>query len=189
MKIIVGLGNPGKEYENTFHNLGFTAADKVADKLGVRFDKNKFRALVAEAKVRGEKVVVLKPQTYMNLSGESVAEAVNFFKADLKDVIVCYDDFDLKAGSLRIRESGSAGTHNGMRSVIASLGSEKFARVRVGFNRGDKNVPLINLVLSGIRGEEKDVLDKSTSLAAEALFGFASGESVQALMQKYNTTG
>lgn len=188
MKILVGLGNPGKEYENTFHNLGFTAADKVAAKLGAEFNKSKFRALVAETKVGGEKVVILKPQTYMNLSGESVAEAVNFFKADLKDLMVCYDDFDLKAGSLRIRESGSAGTHNGMKSVIAALGSEDFARVRVGFNRGDKNVPLVNLVLSGIRGENKDVLDKSTSLAAEALKGFASGESVQTLMQKYNTT-
>ena len=122
MKLIVGLGNPDDKYQNTFHNLGFMAVDAMAETLGIDFNKTKCRALVAETKMASEKVILAKPQTYMNLSGESLRELVSFYKIDLKDVLVIYDDFDLNKGFIRIRENGSAGTHNGMRSIVENIG-------------------------------------------------------------------
>lgn len=188
MKLIVGLGNPDKEYLNTFHNLGFMSADKVAEKLGASFIKEKCRASVAEARIGGEKILIAKPLTYMNLSGESVRELVSFYKIDLKDVIIVYDDYDLVKGNLRIRESGSAGTHNGMRNIVKELGSENFARIRIGFRpEGEElKIPIINLVLSGIKQADKPLFDKAINAAAEAALAFASGSSVQEIMQKYN---
>lgn len=188
MKLIVGLGNPDREYLNTFHNLGFMSADKTAEKLGASFLKEKCRASLAEARIGGEKVLIAKPLTYMNLSGESVRELVSFYKIDLTDLIVIYDDYDLLKGNLRIRESGSAGTHNGMRNIVKELGSEKFARIRIGFHPEgeDTKIPIINLVLSGIKQADKTVFDKAINAAAEAAVAFASGASVHDIMQKYN---
>ena len=122
MKLIVGLGNPDDKYKNTFHNLGFMSVDKVADKLGFSFTKTKCRALIAEGNVNGEKIILAKPLTYMNLSGESVRELVSFYKISTADTVVIYDDYDLLKGVIRIRENGSAGTHNGMRNIIQELG-------------------------------------------------------------------
>lgn len=187
MKLIVGLGNPDAQYKNTFHNLGFMSVDKVANKLGVSFLKQKCRADIAELKLGAEKIILAKPLTYMNLSGESVKELVNFYKIPLGDVLVIYDDFDLSGGAVRIREKGSAGTHNGMRSIIAELGSGEFPRVRVGFKpSGEFNIPLINFVLSGIKDSDKPLFDKATDTAAEAAVAFAKGEDVQKIMAKYN---
>ena len=121
MKLIVGLGNPDRQYLNTFHNLGFMSADKTAALLGVEFKKEKFRALLAEKGSGENKIILAKPLTYMNLSGESIREIASFYKIDSKDILVIYDDYDLKKGFIRIRESGSAGTHNGMRNVIKEL--------------------------------------------------------------------
>lgn len=187
MKLIVGLGNPEKKYLNTFHNLGFMCIDKTADILGVQFKKEKCKALIAEYKTGKDKVILAKPLTYMNLSGESVIELVNFFKIESKDLLVIYDDYDLKKGEIRIREDGSAGTHNGMRNIIAELGGGNFARIRVGFKKdADSLIPLIDYVLSNI--SEKDaplysaVIEKAASAAAE----FANGEKIQNVMQKYN---
>lgn len=187
MKLIVGLGNPDLQYKNTFHNLGFMCADKVADKLSVQFNKIKCRAEIAEARVGGEKVIIAKPQTYMNLSGESVRELIAFYKLALKDIIVIYDDFDLYKGVIRIRESGSAGTHNGMKNIISLLGSGDFCRVRVGFKpEGEFNIPLINYVLSGIKTQDKPVYDMAIDIASDCAVDFASGKSVQEIMQRYN---
>jgi PTH1 family peptidyl-tRNA hydrolase len=187
MKVIIGLGNPDLKYQNTFHNLGFMSLDKTASLLGASFSKEKFRSLIAETVVNGEKVLLVKPLTYMNLSGEAVREIVTFYKLDLSDIIVIYDDFDLKAGELRIRENGSAGTHNGMRNIIALLGSEKFARIRVGFKpAGEIKIPLIDLVLSGIKAEDKPLFEETLSLAGNAGADFAKGVSVQEIMRKYN---
>ena len=187
MKLIVGLGNPDNKYKNTFHNLGFMAVDKLAEKLNVEFSKNKCRALVAETKCGGEKVIIAKPQTYMNLSGESVVELVNFYKIDLKDVIVIYDDYDLTQGSLRIREKGSDGTHNGRRNIVEKLGSGNFARVRIGFKPiRNLEIPLINYVLSGISSEDKPIFDEAISLGANALYDFAFNKDIQKIMQDYN---
>jgi PTH1 family peptidyl-tRNA hydrolase len=186
MKLIVGLGNPDDKYKNTFHNLGFMSVDKVAEKLGVSITKEKCKALIAETRIGAEKVILAKPQTYMNLSGESVRELVSFYKIELKNVMVIYDDFDLNKGFIRIRENGSAGTHNGMRNIVELCGSN-FPRVRVGSKPTENlQIPLINLVLSGIKEEDKILFDKATTAAANAALDYVSGSTVQAVMQKYN---
>ncbi len=187
MKLIVGLGNPDDKYKNTFHNLGFACVEKCAKLAGVEFTKLKCRALTAETFVSQEKVIFAKPQTYMNLSGESVRELIAFYKIPLEDLIVAYDDYDLEKGSIRIRESGSAGTHNGMRNIIKELQSEKFARVRVGFKPTDSvKIPLIDLVLSGIKQEDRALFDDATDKGAKAMYDFACGKGIQTVMQKYN---
>lgn len=190
MKLIVGLGNPDDKYKNTFHNLGFMAVDGAAELLGAQFTKEKCRAKIAELSVGGQKVILAKPQTYMNLSGESVRELVSFFKIPMEDLLVIYDDFDLTKGALRIRESGSAGTHNGMRNIIAELGKSNFARVRIGFKPTENTpIPLINLVLSSIKEEDKALFEKAVLSASKAVVDFAKGVSLQNIMQKYNSKG
>lgn len=187
MKLIVGLGNPDRQYLNTFHNLGFMSADKTAALLGVEFKKEKFRALLAEKGSGDDKIILAKPLTYMNLSGESVREIASFYKIDSKDILTIYDDYDLKKGFIRIRESGSAGTHNGMRNVIKELGTENFPRIRIGFKPDAPTViPLIDFVLSGIKEEDKPLFETATTRAAKAAAEFAKGESVLSLISKYN---
>ena len=186
MKLVVGLGNPDDKYKKTFHNLGFMSVEKAAEKLGVEFKKEKCRALIAELKVGAEKVILAKPLTYMNLSGESVRELLAFYKIDLKDTLVIYDDFDLYKGAIRIRENGSAGTHNGMRNIVSLCGSD-FPRVRIGFKPTEKvEIPLINLVLSGIKEEDVSLFDKATTAAADAAVEFVKGQTIQNIMQKFN---
>lgn len=186
MKLVVGLGNPDEKYKNTFHNLGFMCVDRAAEILGVTFNKEKCRASVCDLKVGGEKVILAKPLTYMNLSGESVRELLAYYKIDVKDLIVVYDDYDLNKGFLRIRENGSAGTHNGMRNIISLCGSN-FPRVRVGFKPEEKTqIPLLDLVLSGIKKEDEPVFNKAIDAAAKALVEFAKGETLQNIMQRYN---
>lgn len=188
MKLIVGLGNPDKEYNNTFHNLGFAAVDKTAEKLGEIFSTEKCKARIAEARVGTEKILIAKPLTYMNLSGESVRALCSYYKISDKDLLVIYDDYDLKKGNIRIRENGSAGTHNGMRNIIKELASENFMRIRIGFHPegDDVMIPLINLVLSGIKEADKPLFDKAINAAADAAVAFAKGVSIQEIMQKYN---
>ena len=187
MKLIVGLGNYEEKYFNTFHNLGFMCIDRTAKILNVEFNKTKCRALVAETKVGNEKVILAKPLTFMNLSGESVRELASFYKIDIKDIIVAYDDVDLNKGSLRIRESGSAGTHNGMRNIVENLSSTAFARVRIGFKPdADNQMPLINYVLSNISKQDSGILDSALELGAKALYDFAHNKNIQQIMQSYN---
>lgn len=187
MKLIVGLGNPDEKYKNTFHNLGFMSVDRVAEKLGVEFTKIKCRANLAETKIGGEKIILAKPLTYMNLSGESVRELLSFYKIDVKDLLVVYDDYDLFKGAIRIRESGSAGTHNGMRNIVSEIGSEKFPRIRIGFKpKENLQIPLINYVLSGIKEEDKPLFENAIDSVADAVVDFIKGVSVQNVMQKYN---
>ncbi len=187
MKLIVGLGNPDKQYENTFHNLGFTAADYIAQKLGFSFSKEKCKAKLAEGKIGTEKIIIAKPLTYMNLSGESVRELISFYKISLIDLLVIYDDYDLYKGVIRIREGGSSGTHNGMRNIISELGASNFSRIRVGFKPLEEmQIPLINYVLSGIKAEDKALFEKAISVAGEAGVEFAKGIEIQKIMQRYN---
>lgn len=187
MKLIVGLGNPDLKYKNTFHNLGFMAVDKIAESFGADFNKTKCRASLAELKNGEEKIILAKPLTYMNLSGESVRELVSFYKIDLKDVLVIYDDYDLPKGEIRIRESGSAGTHNGMRNIVKELGKTEFPRVRIGFKQdGEYKIQLIDYVLSGIKAEDKPLFEKAIDTAAKAGYKFALGETLQNVMQQFN---
>lgn len=187
MKLIVGLGNPDKEYLNTFHNLGFMAVDKTAQELDIDFSKTKCRALIAETKIGKEKIILAKPLTYMNLSGESVRELMSYYKIQPSELLVIYDDYDLNKGILRLRENGSAGTHNGMRNIIKEIATENFARVRIGFHpEGENKIPLLNLVLSGIKQEDKPLFEEAVSLAGKAAAEFAKGTAFQVIMQKYN---
>lgn len=158
MIVIVGLGNPDKQYSNTYHNVGFITIDHFAEKYGLSFTKKKFKGVVAEGVVCGEKVVLLKPYTYMNLSGQAVAQIKNMLKIDLSELLVVYDDVDIPIGTARFRKNGSAGTHNGMRNIVECLGTTNFARLRVGIN-SDNKISLIDYVLSQIKGENCEKLD------------------------------
>lgn len=154
MYLIVGLGNPGKQYESTRHNVGFLAIDDIAEELNIKVDKLKFKSLIGEGRIGNEKIILAKPQTFMNLSGEAVVELVNFYKIDMSNVIVIYDDIDLDTGKLRIRKSGSAGTHNGMRSIIGLLGRQDFPRIRIGVSKPKNGQDLASFVLSKFEKSE-----------------------------------
>ena len=168
MYIIVGLGNPGKEYEKTRHNTGFMVIDELAKYMGIEVNKKKFKAEIGEGIVTGEKVILVKPQTYMNNSGESIIELVKYYKLDLENLVVIYDDIDLDVGRIRIRKSGSAGTHNGMRSIVDYLNSTAFPRIRVGIGKNQVG-DLVNHVLGGFKGEELDVMSESITKASDAV--------------------
>lgn len=155
MHIIIGLGNPGKEYQRTRHNIGFDVIDVLSEKLGIALTKSAMHGLIGEGFLDGEKVVLVKPQTYMNLSGQCVTELVSWYKAPMENVLVIYDDIDLPLGKLRLRASGSAGTHNGMRSVIGLLGRQDFPRLRVGVGTKPEGWELADWVLSHYQTPEE----------------------------------
>lgn len=187
MKIIVGLGNPGAKYENTYHNVGFWAVDKFCQKLGATYSlKPKLQSLVAQTNLSGEKVVVVKPQTFMNLSGDAVLAVMNFFKADLSDLIVVYDDLDIDVGALRIRKNGSAGTHNGMRNIVDRLATDNFARVRIGTKNDNPLISTIDYVLSAVTQEKHQKIDGVCADIASVLTDFVLGVSFDKIMCKYN---
>ena len=169
MYIIAGLGNPGLRYANTRHNVGFIVLDMLADKLGIKVTKAKHKALIGEGTLAGEKIVLAKPQTYMNLSGESILELKNWYKVEDSRIIIIYDDIDLDIGVLRIRPSGSAGTHNGMRSIIEHLKSQDFPRVRLGIGRPPQDWDLKDYVLSTFRDDEIPKLKDACQRAVEGV--------------------
>ncbi len=186
MYLVVGLGNPDKKYANTMHNMGFMAVDKATAKLNLSFDKKAFKGVVCQTNINGEKVVFLKPHTYMNLSGDSLVEAVNFYKVPLSNLLVVYDDIDVEKGRLRLREKGSAGTHNGMRDIIKKIGSGDFCRIRIGIKPQNFLGSLADYVLSQVKGEEKEIIETSITKASEAIIDFVSGVSLEETMRKYN---
>ncbi len=160
MKCIIGLGNIGNEYENTRHNSGFIAIDEIAKKYNIVLDKKKKKCIYGEGIINGNKVSLVKPTTYMNLSGEAIVEMLNWYKITTQDIIVIYDDVDLKFGTIRYREKGSSGTHNGMKNIIANLKTEEFARVRVGIeNRGNTPIPLMDYVLQKFNKQELEEIN------------------------------
>lgn len=169
MFIVVGLGNIGPAYINTIHNLGFMVADKLADKLSIDFTKEKYKSVIAEGRYSGQSVIIAKPTTYMNNSGEAVA----LLKKKYKDarILVAVDDIDLEKGKVRYRERGSSGTHNGLRSIVSYIG-EEFERVKIGVGR-DKNVDLVDFVLSKIKPQDTEVIneaiDKAVSIILEKI--------------------
>ncbi len=185
MLIISGLGNIGREYEKTVHNAGFTAIDNLADKLNVRFDKKGCSALYTVTYINGEKTVLAKPQTYMNLSGISLRELKNKFGAKNEELLVIYDDIDLPLCSIRLREKGSAGTHNGMRNIVFELSSENIKRIRIGAGKPCVE-SLKNYVLSPLKGEEGELFLKGCITASEAAFEYIENRDFEKLMQKYN---
>lgn len=184
MKLIVGLGNPGREYEKTRHNAGFMVMEKIEKELGISIDQKKFKALVCKTNVKGEQVLFMKPQTYMNLSGEAVAEAMKFFRIDVKDLLVIYDDMDLPVGKVRLREKGSAGGQNGMKNIISHVHTQEFNRVRVGIGK-DPRIPTVDYVLGKIRKEDLEAFDQALNLAKDAVI-YAIDHSFADTMNRYN---
>ena len=185
MYVICGLGNPGKKYENTRHNMGFITIDQLAEKHDIKVDRVKFKALVGEGRIAGQKVLLVKPQTYMNLSGESVQEVMHFYKLDPEELIVIYDDLDLEVGALRLRKFGSAGTHNGMRSVVQHLNSDRFPRIRLGIGANGKR-DIIDHVIGGFTKDEVPVLEEAVTKAVSAIECML-GEGIDRAMSQYNT--
>lgn len=169
MYIIVGLGNPGREYVNTRHNIGFEAIDVIASKYNININKEKFKGLYGDGRIGGEKVLLVKPQTFMNLSGESIREFVNWYKVEPEKVIVVYDDISLPVGKLRIRPKGSAGGHNGIKSIIYHLNTDIFPRIKIGVGSPEnKNYDLADYVLGKFSKEETEILIKTVIKVADA---------------------
>jgi PTH1 family peptidyl-tRNA hydrolase len=185
MKIIVGLGNPGSKYLRTFHNLGFMTLEAVAQKLNIKIKKLRCKSLIAEAKIGGNKFVLACPQTYMNLSGEAVSLLFQNFKAGLDELLVVYDDADLNMGSIRIRPHGSAGTHNGMKSIVHCLDSEDFKRLRIGIGKPE-HIPLEDYVLKDIPTEARQAMFDAIMRASDAVIEWIRGAPFETIMQNYN---
>lgn len=158
MKLIVGLGNPGMQYAATRHNIGFEVIDSIAETYNISVIKNKYKALIGDGNIAGEKVILMKPQTYMNLSGEAVKACMEFHKISQEDLIVIYDDVSLEVGQLRIRKSGSAGGHNGIKNIIAQIGTQEFPRVRFGVGEKPAGWDLANYVLGRFPEEEMKIV-------------------------------
>lgn len=186
MYIIAGLGNPSREYAHTRHNVGFDALDILADKNNISIDTVKFKALIGKGMIGSEKVILIKPQTYMNLSGESLREVVGYFKIDpTSELIVIYDDIYLEPGNIRIRKNGSAGGHNGMKSIIGCLGTQDFARVRIGVGEKPKGYDLADYVLSHFSKEEKEDMQDGMIKAANSIEMIITGD-IDGAMTEYN---
>lgn len=189
MYIIVGLGNPGKQYEGTRHNIGFDVIDALADKYNISVIEKKHKALIGKGIVAGQKAVLVKPLTFMNLSGESVREVLDFYKVDEEEeLIVVYDDISLKPGGLRIRGKGSAGGHNGIKNILQHLGHDVFKRVKVGVGEKPKDWDLVDHVLGRFTTEERKLVDETVKVAVEAVEILVT-EGMDEAMNKCNRTG
>ena len=169
MFVIVGLGNPGKKYEKTRHNMGFLAIDKLAEKHDIKVNKLKHKALTGDGFIFGQKALLVKPQTYMNLSGESMREIVSYYDIDLEDLIVIYDDFDLEIGTIRIRKKGSAGSHNGMKSIIGQIQSKDFPRIRIGIGKSGGGAEWKVFVLGKTSMQVVKLIEDAVDRAADAV--------------------
>lgn len=186
MYIIVGLGNPGRDYAHTRHNAGFDTIDVLADKYNIDVEARKFKALYGKGMIEGQKVILAKPQTFMNLSGESVRELTDFFKIDeTSELIVIYDDISLNPGQLRIRPKGSAGGHNGIKSIISHLGTQEFLRVKVGVGEKPKGYDLADYVLSHFSKEDREIMEDAFVRAAQAVAALLR-DGTEAAMNEFN---
>ena len=185
MYLIVGLGNPEEEYSNTRHNMGFDTINKISKEYNIEINKNKFKGIYGTGMIENEKVILLKPQTYMNLSGESIIEAIKFYKIDINKIIVIYDDIDVKPGKIKIRKKGGPGSHNGMKSVINSLESQEFSRIRVGIGAPEYKNDMINYVIGKVPKEEMNELEEGTKIAKEAVVEIIKN-GIDIAMNKFN---
>lgn len=186
MFVIIGLGNPGSQYALTRHNAGFELIDRLAAQADIEISRSKFKSQIGEGFIGGKKAVLVKPQTFMNLSGEAVVQVLNFYKPGPDEFIVVYDDIALKPGAVRIREKGSSGGHNGMKSIIALIGTDEFIRVRIGVGGPRGNV--ISHVLGKFSPEEKEPYSQGLELAAQAVKTIVTSGVAEA-MNRYNSSG
>ena len=188
LTVIVGLGNPGRKYENTRHNVGFMAVDLIAQRYGIKVNRLRHKALTGDGMIDGKRILLAKPQTYMNLSGESVRDIVEYYKVPMENLIIIYDDIDLPAGVLRIRAKGSSGTHNGMKSVIYHLQSDNFPRIRIGIGKAPEGWDLADYVLGEFSSDEADKAADCIRRAAEAAAAIVA-EGIEKAMSRYNGDG
>lgn len=185
MYIIVGLGNPEEDYGQTRHNMGFNVINKIAKQYEIEVTKKKFQGLYGMGNIEGEKVILLKPQTFMNLSGKSIQEILQYYKLEPEQLIVIYDDIDVEPGVIRLRKAGGPGTHNGMKSVIHELNTQNFKRVRVGIGMPERKEDLIEYVIGAISDEDKEKLEEGTNLAKEAVIEILKN-GIDIAMNKFN---
>ena len=185
MYLIIGLGNPEEEYARTRHNMVFDTINKISEKYNIKVNKSKFNALYGTGKIEVEKVILLKPQTYMNLSGIAVKDFMNFYKLSPSNIIVIFDDLDIAPGIIKIRKKGGPGTHNGMKSVVNEIKSEDFCRIRIGIGNPEYKNDLLNYILTQIPDEEYKILEKSINNAAESVANIIKN-GVDSAMNLYN---
>lgn len=187
MKLIFGLGNPGDKYRATKHNIGFITVDEMAFQMGLAFNKSQFNSVYAEGRIGTEKVLLIKPQTFMNLSGESVRPWIDYYNLDeTEDVVIVYDDMDMEIGKVRLRNKGGHGGHNGIRDIIKHLGTKEFNRVKIGIGRPMKDQSVISHVISKFRDEDHDAMLEAVRWTDKALNAWAAGMPFQEVMSKYN---
>lgn len=184
MKLVVGLGNPGREYEETRHNIGFQTIDKYANRLGVSITKSKFNGLYGETLINGEKVIFLKPQSYINLSGEVIHKFVDFYKIAIEDILIIHDDLDLAVGTYKLKQKGSSGGHNGLKNIELHLGTQEYKRIKIGISN-NKNIDTKDYVLGKLSKEETKMLDEVKSIVLSVLDDYFK-VSFFDLMSKYN---
>ena len=185
MYIIVGLGNPEPEYSNTRHNMGFDVINKLAKENDISLNRTKFNAIYGTGIIEGEKVILIKPQTFMNLSGESIKEIVEYYNIPIENIIVIYDDMDIEKGAIKIRKKGGPGSHNGMKSIVENLGSKDFPRIRIGIGKPDNDFDKINYVIGYVGKEEMEILRKGVKKAADAVTEILKND-VDTAMNKFN---
>jgi len=186
--LIVGLGNPGREYRGTRHNVGFMLLDRLAEHLGVSFSRVESRSLVTKAEFLGSKLILVKPQTYMNLSGQAVSSLLRFYKVPLERLLVVYDDVDLPLGTLRLRPDGGSAGHKGMQSIIEKLGAQEFPRLRIGVSRPPGRMEAADYVLQDFSKAESELLQEVLIRGTEAVLAFV-GEGIVAAMNQFNPQG
>lgn len=186
MFVILGIGNPGKKYDGTRHNIGFIAMDYMSEKYGIKINKIKHKALIGEGTIAGEKVLLVKPQTYVNLSGESLREICSYYKVPVEDVIVIHDDVSLPCGRVRIRHKGSDGGHNGIKSILYQLGSDAFTRIRIGVGEPPAHYDLADWVLGRFSKEEVTHLSKLVDCVVEEAVPEILKNGAESAMNQYN---
>ena len=185
MYLIIGLGNPEEEYSRTRHNMGFDVINKISKKYNIDLNKSKFNSLYGMGTILNEKIILVKPQTYMNLSGEAVRNFKNFYKINNNNIIIIHDDIDIEPGIIKLRKKGGPGTHNGMKSVTSELQTEEFIRIRIGIGAPEYKHDLINYVLSKISDEDYKVLEKSIENASDAIIEILKN-GIDSAMNKFN---
>ena len=186
MYVMVGLGNPGLKYENTRHNVGFMTIDRIAEDYGVHVKTLKFKSLIGEVRIGNEKVILVKPQTYMNESGRAVVDIMNFYKLDPQNLIVIQDDIDIDFGSIRVKRKGSSGSHNGLKSIIYQINSDNFPRVKIAINKKPAYMDLADFVLSNFDKKEIPILREEILQAKEACLTIVK-RGIDSSMNEYNS--
>lgn len=185
MKVVVGLGNPGFQYKKTRHNVGFMVIDELSEKLNVKVKQKKFHSLIGESSIHGEKLILVKPQTFMNESGVAVRPLLDYFKVSIDDLAVIYDDLDLPAGKIRLRQKGGSGGHNGIKSLISHLGTKDFNRIRIGIDRPPQEKLVVDYVLKPFAKKEKKIISDACDKASEACLKWAQVPYVE-VMNEFN---